>query len=254
MSDQDIKSTLDPINDQVSDMPPEPRDPDNGTDGDMAAVKEQSDSSAEILPEQPDYSQEESRQPQPDYNYGEGGQQPQSDYSYGQGQPQGHPPYPEPGQSNSWQNSGSRGQVPPPSGYGQGPQPGYGYGPGYGQGQSQNYKNPRPPRKNSNNMATASLVMGILSVVLCCCGGFGIILGAIGIVLAILSRGREPMETSAKVGIGLSVGGIVLSIIVLVMTFAVIGNDGLRSELYNRGNGNYGNYENFEHYFEHNGL
>ncbi len=161
---------------------------------------------------------------------------------------------------NNWQH-GAAGYGPGsgPQGYGPGmPPPGYGKNnwqgtppPGYG------YKRPNPGRnpyggpKKSNNMALASLLLGILSLVLCCCGGFGVILGAVGIVLAILSRGSEPMETSAKVGLGLSIGGIVLGILVLIISFAFVGSEQFRNEMNQNG---YGNYENYRHYFEHGGL
>ena len=307
MSDQDMKNTLDSVDDQVPDIPPEPPVQENGTDGDGTVMEEQKAASEEILPEQPDYSYGEKgpesvpepdysyggqgpesvpepdysyggqgpeSAPEPDYSYGGqgpesapepdysyGGQGPESaprpDYNYGQGQSQEHGPYPGAGPGNGWKEPGPdygrRGQTPPPPPP-RGPQPDYGHGQGYGRNPGQNYRAPQSPGKNSNYMATASLVLGILSVVLCCCGGFGIILGAIGIVLAILSRGREPMETSAKVGLGLSIGGIVLSIIVLVMAFAAMGNGGFSSDLYQRGGGHYGDYEHFEDYFEHYGL
>lgn len=209
---------------------------------------------------QADYSH---RQDQPGgnaqagYSYGQGSpeEHTQADYSYGQpyGQdnPQ-NPPHPHSSQGNAWGNNGfdrAGQQAPPPPGYGNGTPPNYGYGPG--SNQRQDYRANQPTGKTNNYMAMASLILGILSVLLCCCGGFGIILGAIGIVLAILSRGREPMETSAKAGLGLSIGGIVLGIIVLAMAFAIAGNSDLRSDLYRRG---YGDYGDFEHYFEHNGL
>ncbi|MCI8814409.1 MAG: DUF4190 domain-containing protein [Lachnospiraceae bacterium] len=155
-------------------------------------------------------------------------------------------------QNRNWQNQ-SAGPGGPPPGYGRnnwqgGPPPGYGHG---GYNPNGNGYPPYNAPKKSNNMALASLLLGILSLVLCCCGGFGVILGAVGIVLAILSRGNEPMETSAKVGLGLSIGGIVLGIIVLVMSFVVAGSDQFRNDL-NRGG--YGNYESYRHYFEHDGL
>ena len=68
--------------------------------------------------------------------------------------------------------------------------------------------------KQGNGMATASLVLGICSIVfVCCCGGF--VLGGLGIILALLSRGASTMNSSAKVGVGLSIGGMVLSLIAL---------------------------------------
>ncbi len=97
----------------------------------------------------------------------------------------------------------------------------------------------------------APVIVGILSLLLCCCGGFGVILGAVGVVLAILSRGREPMENTAKIGLGLSIGGIVLGIVVLIMAFAMVGSDEFRSEMYRNG---YGTHEDYSHYFDHGGM
>lgn len=269
MSDQDTLHTLSLVDDQVSDTPPEPETENSGAaveteNGEAPPSVEAGQAEAASLQEQPEGSvhehseereqpedsgiQNRPREPEPDtgetfretiaaqagdeqtqqeehaqgYSYGQPG--------YGQNQTQGNPP---PWGPNGF--NGSAGQGTPP--------PGWQYNSGMGQ----------QKKKSNNTMAMASLVLGIVSVLLCCCGGFGIILGAIGIVLAILSRGREPMETSAKVGIGLSIGGIVLSIIVLVMAFAAIGNNELY-DFYQRGYGNYEDYEDFSHYFDHNGM
>ena len=75
--------------------------------------------------------------------------------------------------------------------------------------------------KNANGLAVASLVCGIISVVMmCCCTYLGIILGIIAIVLGIISKdeyGNKP--TMAKVGLvlgiivaALCIGWIVLSL------------------------------------------
>ncbi|MDD3278840.1 MAG: DUF4190 domain-containing protein [Lachnospiraceae bacterium] len=67
----------------------------------------------------------------------------------------------------------------------------------------------------STGMATASLVLGICALVFSCCGG-SCVFGAIGIILAILSRGAGRMNTQAKVGLGLSIGSIFLGIIMVI--------------------------------------
>lgn len=76
-----------------------------------------------------------------------------------------------------------------------------------------------PPPASSSPLSTASLVLGICSLVLICCGG-SFILGALGIIFAILSRGRTPMNGTAKAGLALSIIGIVLSI--TVYTFYIV--------------------------------
>ncbi|HIU75743.1 MAG TPA: hypothetical protein IAC62_07670 [Candidatus Pelethocola excrementipullorum] len=79
-------------------------------------------------------------------------------------------------------------------------------------GSDRRYQEPGSP-----GMATASLVLGICSIVFACCG-LGFPLAGIGLVLAILSRGKGEMNNSAKIGLGLSVGGIILGIITTIMS------------------------------------
>jgi len=66
----------------------------------------------------------------------------------------------------------------------------------------------------SNGLATASLILGICSVVFICCGG-GLIVGTLGIIFALLSRGASTMNSQAKVGLGLSIGAFAFSFIVI---------------------------------------
>ncbi len=80
---------------------------------------------------------------------------------------------------------------------------------------TEEYSAPSPDRKQSPNaMATASLVKGILSLVLCCCfaGGF---FGGLGVLFALLSRGDESMCGRSRTGMILSVIGIVLTAVFL---------------------------------------
>ena len=93
------------------------------------------------------------------------------------------------------------------------------------QGQYQNtpYNNTpnRPPMRSNNGMAIASLVMGVLSIALICCG-FSYFFGALGILFAILSRKNGPMDPQAKVGLGLSIGGTVVGL--LMILFVLFGS------------------------------
>ncbi|MCR5590414.1 MAG: hypothetical protein K6F73_02670 [Lachnospiraceae bacterium] len=70
----------------------------------------------------------------------------------------------------------------------------------------------------AEKLATASMVLGIISLVsiLCCCP---FVFSAIGIVLALLSKGaEETLRPRAKTGIILSVIGIVVSIVLMAFT------------------------------------
>ncbi len=71
---------------------------------------------------------------------------------------------------------------------------------------------------NQSGMSVASLVMGILSLVACCCGWVGIVLGVLGIVFALMSRNdRQPMNGQAKAGLIMSCVGIGLNIICIIL-------------------------------------
>ena len=70
----------------------------------------------------------------------------------------------------------------------------------------------------ADKLATASFVLGIISLfsVLCCCP---FVFSAIGIVLALLSKGAESaLRPRAKTGLILSLTGLVVSIVLTVFT------------------------------------
>ncbi|MEE0420404.1 MAG: DUF4190 domain-containing protein [Lachnospiraceae bacterium] len=104
-----------------------------------------------------------------------------------------------------------------------------------------NYQQSEP-----NSMSTASLVMGIISLVLCCCFYVSIPLGALGILFAILSKGKDQtMSGRSKTGLGLSIAGLVLTILLtigmLVANLTYMGSEGFSRQMkeymeyYNRG-------------------
>lgn len=110
-----------------------------------------------------------------------------------------------------------------PYGYQQNTQQ-YGY---QNQGYNQNYYGPNgtAPQyyKPVSGFAVASLVMGILSLLLACCSGIGgIAAGALGIIFAILSRKGQPMESQAKIGMGTSIAGLALGVVIIIATFMLI--------------------------------
>ncbi len=78
---------------------------------------------------------------------------------------------------------------------------------------------PPPPSEDNapSGFASASLVLGILSLVLGCCLYVSIPLGGLGILFAILSKKTADMEGRAKAGLGLSIAGLVLSILLTIV-------------------------------------
>ena len=98
-----------------------------------------------------------------------------------------------------------------------------------------------PPYENrrSPGMATASLVLGILSLATSFCLYFALPCGALGIILALLSRGgTRSMDNQATVGLILSACGLFFTICLwgfaLLFTFQVNGGwDGILREIMN---------------------
>ncbi|NUT42798.1 MAG: DUF4190 domain-containing protein [Thermoactinospora sp.] len=153
---------------------------------------------------------------QPGYGQGGYGQQPPSG-SGGYGQPD----YGQQQQPGYGQQQPGYGQQPPSGGgYGSGPQQGYGqpYGgyqpPSGGYGQPGGYGAP-PPTK-TNGMAIASLVCGLVGLVLCG------VSSVVGIILGHMALNQ--VKRSGEEGKGMAVAGLVTSYIVvgLWLIFAVI--------------------------------
>lgn len=97
------------------------------------------------------------------------------------------------------------------------------------------YQTP-PPQSQPNQsfgMATASLILGIVCLITTCCFYICIPLGALSIILAILSRGStEKISSQGKTGIGLSIGGICLTILLTIAVFFIqLGSDTFRSQM-----------------------
>ena len=70
---------------------------------------------------------------------------------------------------------------------------------------------PSSPAPERNNMAIASMIVGIFALLTSCCSFVGFILSVTGIVLVILSKKGKPLS-------GFAVAGLVLSILGLVFT------------------------------------
>ena len=75
--------------------------------------------------------------------------------------------------------------------------------------------------RSADRLATAALVLGIISLVstLCCCP---FVFSALGIVLALLSKGAEKMlRPRAKTGLILSIVGMCVSVVLVVFSIAL---------------------------------
>lgn len=79
--------------------------------------------------------------------------------------------------------------------------------------------------QKKNNMATASMVVGILSIVLACCCFLGFGLGALAIILARLSKVDYQMEGRATAGMITGIIGIVLGVLSMVLWVSLLNND-----------------------------
>lgn len=113
------------------------------------------------------------------------------------------------------------------------------------------YPNNPPRRSAGGPMVTAALVMGILSIVLMCCG-LSYVFGALGIIFALLSRKDGPMDSQAKIGLGLSIAGSVIGTVIVI--FALASNLPYYTELleeyrdfyYDYSNGKYSGFDDFD--------
>ena len=75
-----------------------------------------------------------------------------------------------------------------------------------------------------HGFAVASLVLGIISIVLSCCTWAGLICGIVGLILAIIAKRAGNEETICTAGLILCVIGLALSIILLIVSLVLAGS------------------------------
>lgn len=75
--------------------------------------------------------------------------------------------------------------------------------------------------KHSSGFAIASLILGIIAIVTCCCLYTALPCGALAIIFALLSRGGE-MSFSTNAKIGLILGSIGLLLVFAIYIFAIV--------------------------------
>lgn len=79
--------------------------------------------------------------------------------------------------------------------------------------------------KRSENMALASLILGIFAIITSGCIYSAIVCGSLGIIFALLSRGGEMTFTSkSSAGLALSAIGLLLTLIIYTVAFIFIIN------------------------------
>ncbi len=79
----------------------------------------------------------------------------------------------------------------------------------------------QPVKDPGHGLAIASLVIGITSIYSCFCAYLAVILGIVGIVLAIISKSKSltgKMEKLALAGMILSILGVVIAIPVIIFS------------------------------------
>ena len=134
------------------------------------------------------------------YSYGESQNNNQSGYSYGENQNNNQNGY----SYNENQNNNQGNYVYNAN------QSNYQYGGG---------EYPQYEEKPAGNrgMAIGSLVVGIFAIFCCCCGPLSVILGIVGILLAIFSKPKGgKMEAVAIGGLSCSIVGLVLCVFIMI--------------------------------------
>lgn len=90
-----------------------------------------------------------------------------------------------------------------------------------------NIQSQQMPRQsqNTNSMALASLILGLLSVFTCGCIYLGMLCASLGIIFALLSRGGSfRMNDHAKVGLACSIIGLICTLVFFILLFVYVIN------------------------------
>ena len=72
-----------------------------------------------------------------------------------------------------------------------------------------------PPKKPQNNMAIASMIVGILALISCCAPPLQFLLGITALLLAIFSKKEQPF-------CGFAIAGLILAILSLVISILMV--------------------------------
>ncbi len=81
--------------------------------------------------------------------------------------------------------------------------------------------------EKKNNMALASMIVGIISIVTACCCCGGMIFGGLAVILALLSRVDPYFTGQAKAGLTTGIIGIVLGVLAGILWIVFLSAGGV---------------------------
>lgn len=95
--------------------------------------------------------------------------------------------------------------------------------------------------QKKNGMATASMVLGIISIVLGLFGWLGILTGIVAVILAVVAKNQIKADPSMSGSAGQAKGGLIMGIIgivlgIVITVLAIMAVNALANELENRAN------------------
>ncbi len=83
---------------------------------------------------------------------------------------------------------------------------------------------PTELRPEQNGFAIASLILGVVSIVLCCCSCTTPITASLAIIFALLSRQGHPMDKKAISGLVCGIISLVLAVALIALSVTVVIN------------------------------
>lgn len=89
------------------------------------------------------------------------------------------------------------------------------------------YQEPQTSGEGGKGMAIASMVLGIVSIVLSCVWYLSIVAGVVGIVLAVVYNKKNGKCGMTKAGMICSVIGIILAVVLIIAAAGILAAIGL---------------------------
>lgn len=87
--------------------------------------------------------------------------------------------------------------------------------------QQNSYQPQQEPPKQNNVLAIVGMILGIISILMGCCGWYSIIFAIPGLICSILSR-KQGKSGMAVAGIVCSIIGIIIGVLMTVLAFGML--------------------------------